>query len=176
MRVSPFENIERVWILGQQALGEGVRPGELAQHGVGDALAQCLHQLVLLVGRHVLDHLEDALVVDGVLDPVAAAGRSQVGLELEIQCHRASNAAYGLAWNRDVSAVNWLLNAYAKSGDKNVRGLSLVALATASPAGADPAPTKEGPIKWIENWEDAAKAAKEKGSVVFVYVHRIEPH
>ena len=55
-------------------------------------------------------------------------------------------------------------------------GLSLAALAATAPVSADPAPAKEGPIKWIENWEDAAKSAKEKGSVVLVYVHRIEPH
>ena len=53
-------------------------------------------------------------------------------------------------------------------------GASLAALALATgPATA--APTEGGPIQWIENWEDAAKAAKAKGSVVFVYVHRLVP-
>lgn len=46
---------------------------------------------------------------------------------------------------------------------------ALALAVSASPAAA------EGPITWHENWEDAAKAAKAKGSVVFVYVHRIEP-
>ena len=53
-------------------------------------------------------------------------------------------------------------------------GVATAALALAAPAPAAPAPT-EGPISWIENWEDAAKAAKEKNSVVFVYVHRTSP-
>ncbi len=39
-----------------------------------------------------------------------------------------------------------------------------------------PAPVVHDKIQWIENWEDAAKAAKAKGdSVVFVYVHRTAP-
>ena len=54
--------------------------------------------------------------------------------------------------------------------------LALGALAAPALAAPAPAPAEGGPIKWHENWEDAAKAAKEKGSVVFVYVHRIEPH
>lgn len=51
-------------------------------------------------------------------------------------------------------------------------GAASAALALAVPAAS--APT-EGSIQWHENWADAAKAAKAKGSVVFVYVHRINP-
>ena len=47
---------------------------ELAEDGIRDALAERLDQLVLLVRRHVLHHLVDALVVDGLADAVAAAG------------------------------------------------------------------------------------------------------
>ena len=51
-------------------------------------------------------------------------------------------------------------------------GVAVAALALANPAAAGP---KDGPIKWIENWADAAKAAKAKGTVIFVYVHRFKP-
>ena len=66
---------------------------ELAEDGVGDALAQRLDQLVLLVRRHVLHHLVDALVVDGLADAVAAARRPQVALDGDVEQHRAPAAA-----------------------------------------------------------------------------------
>ena len=34
----------------------------------------------------------------------------------------------------------------------------------------------EGGISWHDDWESAAKAAKEKKCVVFVYVHRLVPN
>ena len=57
-----------------------------------------------------------------------------------------------------------------------MRALSLVGAAAVALSFAAPAPAlAEGSVTWHENWEDAAKAAKAKGSVVFVYVHRLPP-
>lgn len=55
---------------------------------------------------------------------------------------------------------------------------SLGAFAPAARA-QEPAPApaaEEGTLTWVHNWEEAAKQAKAKNTVVFVYVHRIEPH
>jgi hypothetical protein len=61
----------------------------------GDALAEGLDQLVRLVPRHVLHHLVDALVVDGLPDAVAAASRPQVALDLDVEQHGPAHAALG---------------------------------------------------------------------------------
>lgn len=57
-----------------------------------------------------------------------------------------------------------------------MRALTLSGAAVAALWLAGSAAATESAITWHENWDDAAKAAKTKGSVVFVYVHRLEPH
>jgi hypothetical protein len=54
-----------------------------------------------------------------------------------------------------------------------VAGSVAAAVVMAAVAGAT---FTEGAVTWHENWADAAKAAKAKGCIVFVYVHRLEPH
>ena len=103
--------------LGLALMGDTTRVGQIKKYQRGKGLAmETLRQTPLALG-----------ILGGKTEVSTLVAHFNRGFKKN-ELYRASNAAYGLAWNRDVSAVNWLLTAYAKSGDKNVRGLSLVAL------------------------------------------------
>ena len=54
-----------------------------------------LHQLVLLVRGHVLDDLEDPLVVERVGDAIGPTGPRQVALDLDVEEHGPADPALG---------------------------------------------------------------------------------
>jgi len=68
---------------------------ELPDHRLCDSLAEGLHELVLVVAGDVLDHLEDALVVDRLPDPVATARPMEVAFDLDVEGHGSSHLALG---------------------------------------------------------------------------------
>ena len=56
-----------------------------------------------------------------------------------------------------------------------IAGALLAATLAAPVALAQDPPVAASPIQWVDGWDAAAKAAKTKNSVVFVYVHRTQP-
>ena len=73
---------------------------------------------MLVVRRHVLDHLEDAFVVDRLANAITASGPSKIARDLQIEKHRAAMAPLGHGDAQGRRHLDALQENYVRHGER----------------------------------------------------------